>query len=144
MNKNLSFEKNGSVWLGHLVGSENEIELAHNSLYNNCGTNTKELDYITPYHATFWTTPMMMQKYFVSRNLSLLLNATPNAFKKIKGGALAKARELGAKEFSEINFEEPRNFSAEVPEYEFSHKKKLDKGEDFKDYLLAIANKDSR
>lgn len=134
--KNLYFEKNGNTWLGHIVGTENEIELAHNSLYNNCGTNTRNLDMIDPNHGTFWTTEKAMRNYLVKRNLNIILNSAPNSGKGKKGGALAEARALAAEQFAGLTFEQPRCFASAAYEYQFSEVKEVQKVENFQDYLV--------
>lgn len=136
----ISFEKNGNTWLGHIIGTSEEIKLTHNSLYNCGGTNSKTLDYVTANHATFWTTQSMMQKYLVTRNLNVILNETPEKFKGQIGGALAEARKLGAEDFKALSFDvDPRSFSAAVSEYQFSEVKEVQKVESFSNYLVAQA-----
>jgi len=136
----ISFEKNGSTWLGHIIGTSEEIELTHNSLYNSNGTKTKTLDYMTANHATFWTTKSAMENYLVTRNLNIILNETPEKFNGQVGGALAEARKLGAKDFEALSFDvDPRSFAAAVHEYQFSEVKEVQKVESFSDYLVAQA-----
>ena len=136
----ISFEKNGSTWLGHIIGTSEEIEVTHNSLYNGGGTKTKSLDFITANHATFWTTQGMMEKYLVTRNLNIILNETPGKLKKQVGGALAEARKLGAEDFKTLSFDvDPRSFAAAVHEYQFNEVKEVQKVESLGDYLVAQA-----
>ena len=136
----ISFEKNGSTWLGHIIGTSEEIELTHNSLYNSGGTNSKTLDYVTANHATFWTTQGMMEKYLVTRNLNIILNETPGKSKKQVGGALAEARKLGAEDFKTLSFDiNSRSFAAAVYEYQFNEVKEVQKVESLGNYLIAQA-----
>tara|TARA_R110000868_G_scaffold370562_2_gene634053 strand:+ start:199 stop:636 length:438 start_codon:yes stop_codon:yes gene_type:complete len=136
----ISFEKNGNTWLGHIIGTSKEIKLAHNSLYNKGGTNSKTLDYVTANHATFWTTQGMMQKYLVTRNLDIILNETPEKFKGQVGGALAEARKLSAEDFEALSFDvDPRSFAAAIHEYQFNEVKEVQKVESLGNYLVAKA-----
>jgi len=136
----ISFEKNGNTWLGHIVGTSEEIKLTHNSLYNSGGTNSKTLDYVTANHATFWTTQGMMEKYLVTRNLNIILNETPEKFKGQVGGALAEARKIGAEHFKALRFDvDPRSFAAAVYEYQFNEVKEVQKVESLDNYLVAKA-----
>ena len=136
----IRFEKNGNTWLGHIVGTSEEIKLTHNSLYNSGGTNTKTLDYVTANHATFWTTKSAMENYLVTRNLNIILNETPEKFNGQVGGALAEARKLGAKDFEALSFDvDPRSFAAAVHEYQFNEVKEVQKVESLGNYLVAQA-----
>jgi len=136
----IRFEKNGNTWLGHIVGTSEEIKLTHNSLYNSGGTNTKTLDYVTANHATFWTTKSAMENYLVTRNLNIILNETPEKFNGQFGGALAEARKLGAKDFEALSFDvDPRSFAAAIHEYQFNEVKEVQKVESLDNYLVAKA-----
>jgi hypothetical protein len=136
----ISFEKNGNTWLGHIIGTSEEIKLTHNSLYNSGGTNSKTLDYITANHATFWTTESSMKKYLVTRSLNIILNETPEKFKGQVGGALTEARKIGAEHFEALRFDvDPRSFAAAVHEYQFGEVKEVQKVESFSNYLVAKA-----
>lgn len=138
--KNIYFEKNGNTWLGHIIGTEKEIELAHNSLFNFCGTNTKNLDMVDANHGTFWTTENQMRRYLVNRNLNVILNNAPNKHKGTKGGVLAEARALAAEQFAQLRFDtDARSFAASVHEYQFTEHKEVQKVENFQSFLVAQA-----
>jgi len=93
-------------WLGHIIGSEQEIELTHNSLFNLGATETRHLDFITPTHATFWTTEDKLYAYLVKRNLVMIGNETPERFKKQKGGAMPEARRLAREQWANLQLQE--------------------------------------
>jgi len=93
-------------WLGHIIGSEQEIELTHNSLFNLGATETRHLDFITPTHATFWTTEDKLYAYLVKRNLVMISNETPERFKKQKGGAMPEARRLAREQWANLQLQE--------------------------------------
>ena len=138
--KNLYFEKNGNTWLGHIIGTEQEIELTHNSLFNNCGTDTRTLDFVDANHATFWTTQASMERYLVNRNLNIILNETPDKFKRQAGGALVEARRLAAEQFSQLNFDAvPRSFAAQHHDYAYQEAKEVQKVEDLHSHLVRLA-----
>jgi len=141
----ISFEKNGSTWLGHIIGSEQEIELAHNSLFNFGATGTRRLDFITPTHATFWTTEDSMYAYLVSRNMNMILNETPERFKKQKGGAMVESLRLAKEQLANLKFhEDARSFSAPVYEYEFQQNKEHQKVENLSEYLVSLIRGDKK
>lgn len=133
----ISFEKNGNTWLGHIVGSDTEIELTHNSLFNFGATGTKDLDFVSPHHATFWTTEGQMRKYLVSRNLNMLLNQSAKFGSK---GAIEDARKLASEQFANLKFDaQARSFEANNYEYEFQERKDVQKVETFSNYLIDLA-----
>ena len=65
----LTFQNCGTVWLMVLRGSQEQIELAFNGLFNFNATSGK-LEYVdhTKTVATFWSNSERMYKYFFNRH----------------------------------------------------------------------------
>jgi hypothetical protein len=67
INVDLTYQNNGTRWLMVLEGTEADIELAYNGLYNFCAVGKRTvLNYTDHTHtkAWFWSTEKQMRKFF--------------------------------------------------------------------------------